>query len=76
MAPLISKTGKSPLSLIRDSELSQESKSYFIDLLNSNDYKDYSHSKGQFKFVFKSNSFKELDKYIQSVKNEDTTKSA
>jgi len=76
MAPLISKTGKSPLSLIRDSDLSQESKSYFIDLLNSNDYKDYSHSKGQFKFVFKSSPFKELDKYIQSVKNEDTTKSA
>jgi hypothetical protein len=76
MGPLISKTGKSPLSVIKDSDLSQETKSYFIDLLNSNDYKDYSHSKGQFKFVFKSNSFKELDKYIQSVKNEDTTKSA
>lgn len=76
MTPLISKTGKSPLSVIKDSDLSQSTKSYFIDLLNSNDYKDYSHTKGQFKFVYRSDSFKELDKYIQSVKNEDTTQSA
>ena len=76
ITPLISKTGKSPLSLIKDSDLSQTTKSYFIDLLNSNDYKDYSHTKGQFKFVYQSDSFKELDKYIQSVKNEDSTKSA
>ncbi|MBA2405756.1 MAG: BatD family protein [Bdellovibrionales bacterium] len=76
MTPLISKTGKSPLTVIKESELTPETKSYFIDLLNSNDYKDYSHAKGQLKFVYRSNSFKELDKYIQSVKNEDTTQSA
>lgn len=76
MTPLISKTGKSPLAVIKDSDLSKESKSYFIDLLNSNDYKDYSHTKGEFKFVYQANAFKELDKYIQSVKNEDTSQFA
>ena len=76
LTPLISQTGKSPLCLIKDSELSPTTKTYFIDLLNSNDYKDYSHSKGQFKFVYKTDSFKELDKYIQSVKNENTSKSS
>jgi hypothetical protein len=76
MTPLISKTGKPPLSVIKDSDMSQATKMYFIELLNSNDYKDYSHTKGQFKFVYRSDSFKELDKYIQSVKNEDTTQPA
>ena len=76
MTPLISKTGKPPLSVIKDSDMSQATKMYFIELLNSNDYKDYSHTKGQFKFVYRSESFKELDKYIQSVKNEDTTQTA
>jgi hypothetical protein len=75
MSPLISKTGKSPLSVIRESELSPPTKTYFIDLLTSNDYKDYSHMKGQFKFVYKSESFKELDKYIQSASHEDTSQS-
>jgi hypothetical protein len=74
MGPLISRTGKTPLSIIKESELSLATKTYFIDLLTSNDYKDYSHMKGQFKFVYKSESFKELDKYIQSATNEDTSR--
>ena len=73
--PLISRTGKSPLTVIKDSEMSSATKSYFIDLLNSNDYKDYSHIKGQFKFVYKSESFKELDKYIKSAGHENTSQS-
>ena len=76
MTPLISKTGKSPMAVIKDSDLSQETKTYFIDLLNSSDYKDYSVTKGQFNFVYRSDSFKELDKYIQSVKNENTSRPA
>jgi hypothetical protein len=76
LTPLISNTGKSPVTLIRDSAMSQEAKTYFIDLLNSNDYKDYSHAKGQFKFIYQASSFKELDKYIQSVKYENTSKSS
>lgn len=76
MTPLIAKTGKSPMAVIKDSELSPESKTYFIDLLNSSDYKDYAHVKGQFKFVYRPESFKELDQYIQSVKNENTSQPA
>jgi hypothetical protein len=76
ISPLISQTGKTPLSLIKESGLSEESKNYFIALLDSNDLKDYSHLKTQLKFTYHSNSFKELDRYIQSVKNEDTNQSA
>ena len=76
MTPLISQTGKSPLSLIKESSLSQETKNYFVALLDSNDLKDYSHLKSQLKFTYRSDSFKELDRYIQSVKNEDTNQSA
>ena len=75
MSPLIAQTGKSPLSLIKESNLSPETKNYFVALLDSNDLKDYSHLKSQLKFVYRSDSFKELDKYIQSVKNEDTNQS-
>ncbi len=73
ISPLISRSGKSPLSLIKEADLKKETKTYFIDLLNCNDYKDYSHTKTQFKFTYKAESFRELDKYIQSVKNEDTS---
>lgn len=76
LSPVIAQTGKSPLNLIKESELNQSTKTYFIDLLNANDYKDYSHNKGQLKFVYKADLFKELDQYIQSAKNEDTSKSA
>lgn len=76
MAPLIAKTGKSPLGVIKESNMSTETKTYFIDLLNSSDYKDYAHVKGQFKFVYHPEAFKELDKYIQSVKNENTSQLA
>lgn len=73
VSPLVAIKGKSPMTIINDSGMSQETKTYFIDLLNSNDYKDYSHTKGQFKFVYQAKSFKELDKYIQSVKNENNS---
>lgn len=76
MTPLIAKTGKSPMAVIKDSDLSQDAKSYFIDLIDSNDYKDYSHVKGQLKYVYRPEAFKELDKYIQSVKNENTPQTA
>jgi len=58
---------------MKEADLKKETKTYFIDLLNCNDYKDYSHTKTQFKFTYKAESFRELDKYIQSVKNEDTS---
>ena len=76
MSPLISQTGKSPLSLIKESSLSQETKNYFVALLDSNDLKHYSHLKTQLKFTYRADSFKELDRYIQSVKNENTNQSA
>ena len=69
--PLILKTGKSPTNLIKDSDLSQESKTYFIDLLSTNDYKDYAPSKTNMNFKYRSECFKELDNYIQSQTHED-----
>src|SRR5690606_23177001 len=74
MAPLILKTGKSPATVIKDLDLRKETKTYFIDLLNSNDYKDYSANKGQLKFSYKADCFKELDRYIQSATHENTSR--
>ena len=72
ISPLIKVTGKSPSSIIKESPLPEESKRYFIDLLNSNDYKEYSQRKTQGEFRYQPGHFKELGKYIESFKNGNT----
>jgi hypothetical protein len=74
--PVIYKTGKPPLAAIKQAPLKDETKRYFIDLLNANDYKNYSSSKSPFQFVYKAGHFKELSKYIESVSNESSSQSA
>lgn len=73
MDPLIRVSGKSPIMIIKDSPLPEESKRYFIDLLTANDYKDYSTTKTQMEYKFQANHFKELGRYIESVRNEDSS---
>ncbi len=73
MDPLIKTTGKSPLMIIKDSPLPEESKRYFVDLLAANDYKDYSSKKSQMEYKYQPGHFKELGRYIESVRNEDST---
>jgi hypothetical protein len=73
MTPLIKETGKSPVTIIKESPLPEESKRYFIDLLNSNDYKDYSLGKSEMEYKYQSSHFKELGRYIKSVSNEDSS---
>lgn len=73
MTPLIRETGKSPLVIIKESPLPDESKRYFIDLLNANDYKDYSARKSQMEYKYQSDHFKELGRYIERARNEDSS---
>lgn len=73
MAPLITRTGKSPLGIIKDSPLPEESKRYFIDLLSANDYKDYSANKATLDFKYQSRHFKELGRYIESAHDESSS---
>lgn len=73
MTPLIQRTGKSPLAIIQESSLSVESKRYFVDLLSANDYKDYSTRKSEMQYKYQSSHFKELGRYIESVRNENTS---
>ena len=73
MAPVIQQTGKSPIMIIRESTLPEESKRYFIDLLSANDYKDYSARKSEMQFNYQSGHFKELGRYIESVRNANPT---
>lgn len=72
MTPLIKNTGKSPVVIIKDSPLPEDSKRYFIDLLTANDYKEYSSRKSQMDFRYQPGHFKELGKYIESMRNENT----
>jgi hypothetical protein len=71
LTPVIKSTGKSPLMIIKESTLPEESKRYFVDLLTANDYKFYSASKSQMDYKFQSNHFKNLGRYIESARNED-----
>ncbi len=73
ISPLIQKTGKSPIQVIRDSSLEEKTKTYFIAILNSNDEKIFSHHKAEFKFTYHSGHFKKLGQYVESVKNEITS---
>jgi hypothetical protein len=73
MTPLIKETAKSPSVIIKDSKLSEDSKRYFIDLLNANDYKDYSSRKSQMEFKYQAAHFKELSRYIERVRNENSS---
>lgn len=70
ITPLIQATGKSPMVLIKESDLSPGTKNYFTELLNANSDKTYSNRKDQLRFEYVSSHFKELGRYIESVKDE------
>ncbi len=70
LEPVITRTGKSPVVIIRESPLTDESKRYFIDLLAANDYKEYSSRKTPTDFKYMSGHFRELGCYIESMKHE------
>jgi hypothetical protein len=72
ISPLIQISGKSPSSIIKAAELSEETKKYFSDLLNANDHKDYSTKKTDQKYVYEAKHFKELGQYMQKVTHEDS----
>lgn len=68
MTPLIKESGKSPLVILKESPLPEDSKRYFIDLLNANDNEEYSARKWQMEYKYESSHFKELGRYIESSK--------
>jgi hypothetical protein len=76
LSPVIYHTGKSPVAVIKEAPLADETKRYFIDLLSANDYKDYSSSKAPFKFKYQAGHFKQLGKYIESVSDESSAQSS
>jgi hypothetical protein len=76
LSPLILKTGKTPLTIIKEAQLSEESKRYFIDLLNGHDYKNYSTKGSESPYIYRSKHFKELGRYIESAKHENPSSPA
>lgn len=76
LSPIIQKTGKSPRAIITESDLSEETKRYFIALLESNDYKNYSTRKSDLDFKYHAGHFKKLSRYIETAKNEDSSRAS
>lgn len=75
LGPLIQRTGKSPLTIIKEAPLTEETKEYFISLIVENDSKEYSFRKPKMNYTYKASHFRELGKYIESV-NGNNTKSS
>ncbi len=73
ITPLIKESGKSPVLIIREADLPEESKRYFIDLLTANDFQEYSSRKMHHEYKYQSSHFKKLAKYIESIRNESTS---
>jgi hypothetical protein len=76
LAPVMQKTGKSPSAILRESDLDEATKTYFIDLLSANDYKDYASTKKRSEFNYNSGHFKRLGKYIESITDESSSQSS
>jgi hypothetical protein len=76
MSPLINKSGKTPAVLIRDSDLDEETKNYFLSLLKKSEQGQYSSSKNDSGYKYESRHFKKLSRYIASASNEVTQQSS
>ncbi len=72
LSPLINKTGKSPASLIRESDLDPETKNYFLQLLEQTGKGQYSSLKAAGSYQYDPRHFKKLSRYIESASNETT----
>jgi len=70
ISPLITSSGQSPKAILQGSEISEEAKKYFIDLLSAEDNRNYSVRKTGADYKYKSSHFKELNSYIESILNE------
>jgi hypothetical protein len=76
LSPIIQKTGKSPSVIIKESDVDEDTKTYFIDLLSTNDYKDYSSRKTEAKFKYDPRHFKKLGCYIESITDDNSSQSS
>lgn len=70
MSPLINKTGKTPVMLIRDSDLDETTKNYFLALLKNSEIGEFSVKKGGGPYQYDHRHFKKLSRYIASATHE------
>lgn len=70
MSPLIKKSGKTPAVLIRESDLDEDAKKYFLSILNESEKGQYSSSKSSSSYKYDPKHFKKLSRYIASATNE------
>jgi hypothetical protein len=75
LGPLIQNTGKSPLTIIKEAPLTDETKEYFIGLIVDNDSKEYSFRKTKMNYTYRPTHFRALSRYIESF-NGNNTKSS
>jgi len=73
ITPLTEDSGKTPILLIQASDLSEDAKNYFISIIRDSESSQFSKEKIVFKFVYNPKHFKNLDKYIKSLKNASNT---
>lgn len=76
MSPLINKTGKTPAVLIRDSNLDDDAKKYFLSILEQSEKGEFSSRKESGNYAYEHRHFKRLGRYIASASHENTEQSS
>lgn len=70
MAPWVEKTGKTPGQIIAEGDLSEDSKRYFVDLIQQNSYKSFGKGTSSDLYKFERKHFNRLAKMLEHIKDE------
>ncbi len=70
MAPWVEKTGKTPAIIIKESALAEESKRYFVDLLEQSSYKSFGNGANTVTYKYERKHYSQLSKILEQIKDE------
>lgn len=70
MAPWVERTGKTPLQIINEGSLADDSKRYFVDLLAETSYKSFGKGVSTSNYRFERKHYSRLAKMLEQVKDE------
>lgn len=69
LAPWVEKTGKTPAQIIENGNLEDESKRYFVDLIEQNSYKSFGNGSAS-EYKFNRKHYSRLAKMLEQIKDE------
>lgn len=70
LAPWVEKTGKTPTQIIETGDLEEDSKRYFVDLIEQSSYKSFGKGSNTDSYRFDRKHFNRLAKMLEQIKDE------